>query len=700
MINQIDKNIMKKIFTLLLFGLSLAVLPVMAQDEEEIDESYVFVDANGAVIPNGSVVVRDVLEQSPSGEDMIASGIFVKNVSAPSTLFLRMHYEITQLDNGYYQLAFPISCNSWDTVGNYTTSEGLVDGTLDIQSEWFPADDGVCEVVLMIETVTRKSLFPPRYIHSGNGPTITVRFVKSSSANDGSSYVKLADGVYLDGKTLYICSGVTSLGDLQINPDVIYCYATIPPSLMSNTFTGYNAALHVPKTAMVSYFSALYWYNFNNIIADAVEPQSLTISNTSAEVEEGGSLSLTAAVIPSNATPNTVTWFSTNTAVATVNDGIVTAVAAGECDIIAMCVDKQAMCHVVVTPQRVNISLDQHEARLLPNHTMTLTATCVPATTELVVSTSDPAVAIPRFVNGTIMIVGVGEGTATIKVTTADGWANPDYCEVTVYTLMGDVNTDGFVDVDDVTVLIARVLGDESQALKLANADVNGDNYLDIEDVTYLINYILYGTWPEEPVTPPDTHEWVDLGLPSGTLWATCNVGANVPEEYGDYFAWGETEPKEVYEWSTYKWCNGSDTTLTKYCTNSIWGYQDFTDGKVELDPEDDAAYVNWGPSWRMPTVEQLNELIDNCSWTWTARNGVYGRLFTGPNGNTLFLPAAGHLGNNMLRSANSDGLYWTRSLGNTGAYYALALSFYSGGKQWWNIRRYCGLSVRAVRVP
>ena len=171
---------MKKIFTLLLFGLSLAVLPVMAQDEEDIDESYVFVDANGTVIPHGSVIVRDVLEQSPSGEDMIASGIFVKNVSAPSTLFLRMHYEITQLDNGYYQLCFPISCNSQDEEGYYTTSEGLVDGTQDIQSEWLPADDGVCEVVLMIETMTQKSLFPPRYIHSGNGPSITVRFVKGA----------------------------------------------------------------------------------------------------------------------------------------------------------------------------------------------------------------------------------------------------------------------------------------------------------------------------------------------------------------------------------------------------------------------------------------------------------------------------------------------------------------------------------------
>jgi hypothetical protein len=255
------------------------------------------------------------------------------------------------------------------------------------------------------------------------------------------------------------------------------------------------------------------------------------------------------------------------------------------------------------------------------------------------------------------------------------------------------VNCDGYVTIGDVTALIDYLLGGEVGTFSATNADTNRSGSVSIADVTSLIDYLLSGYWPWwEP-------EYVDLGLPSGTLWATCNVGANSPEEYGDYFACGETEPKEEYTWENYQWCNGSDTTLTKYCTNSIWGYQDFTDGKVELDPEDDAAYANWGSSWRMPTVEQLNELIDNCSWTWTARNGVYGRLFTGPNGNTLFLPAAGHLGNNMLRSANSDGLYWTRSLGSGEAYYALALSFYSGGKQWWNIRRYCGLSVRAVRV-
>jgi hypothetical protein len=131
----------------------------------------------------------------------------------------------------------------------------------------------------------------------------------------------------------------------------------------------------------------------------------------------------------------------------------------------------------------------------------------------------------------------------------------------------------------------------------------------------------------------------VDLGLPSGTLWATCNVGANAPEEFGHQFAWGETAPKETYNWYTYKWCE--DGLLTKYCNNSSDGT---VDNKIELDPEDDAAYVNWGPSWRMPTVEQLVELYSNCTQQWTELNGVKGILVTGPNGNSIFLPLGGAL--------------------------------------------------------
>lgn len=197
----------------------------------------------------------------------------------------------------------------------------------------------------------------------------------------------------------------------------------------------------------------------------------------------------------------------------------------------------------------------------------------------------------------------------------------------------------------------------------------------------------------------PDQHEWVDLGLPSGTLWATCNVGASAPEEYGDYFAWGETEPKDYYYWDTYKWCNGSYNMMTKYCTNSTYGYNGFVDNKTELDPEDDAAYVNLGPSWRMPTKEQQRELYEKCSSVWTTQNGVNGRLFTGPNGNTLFLPAAGDRWDESLYDAGSYGYYWSRTLNSSYPNNAYILDFYSGNVGWNYNGRYDGFAVRAVRV-
>jgi len=152
--------------------------------------------------------------------------------------------------------------------------------------------------------------------------------------------------------------------------------------------------------------------------------------------------------------------------------------------------------------------------------------------------------------------------------------------------------------------------------------------------------------------------EAVDLGL--SVKWATCNVGATKPEEYGEYFAWGETEPKGDYSWSTYKWCNGSSSSLTKYNTDSSCGT---VDNKTVLASEDDAAHVNWGGDWRMPTDAEWTELRTNCTWTWTTQNGVNGRLVTGPNGNSIFLPAAGVRIGTYLSDAGSCGLYWSSSL-------------------------------------
>jgi len=191
---------------------------------------------------------------------------------------------------------------------------------------------------------------------------------------------------------------------------------------------------------------------------------------------------------------------------------------------------------------------------------------------------------------------------------------------------------------------------------------------------------------------------YVDLGLPSGLLWATCNVGADNPEDYGDYFAWGETQPKDTYNWETYQYSNGGffieegefEPYLTKYCTNASCGYNGFTDNLTTLLPEDDAATANWGPSWRMPTKEEWQELFGNTTVTWIQQNGVNGRLFTAANGNSLFLPAANYAG--------SIGFYWSSSL-NTGFSNSNAwcLYFDSGHTSVTRNPRAIGFSVRPV---
>lgn len=198
----------------------------------------------------------------------------------------------------------------------------------------------------------------------------------------------------------------------------------------------------------------------------------------------------------------------------------------------------------------------------------------------------------------------------------------------------------------------------------------------------------------------PDVHEYVDLGLPSGTLWATRNVGANAPEEYGDYFAWGETLPKTTYDWSTYKYYGGYNQ-LTKYCDYSAYGYNGFTDNLTTLQPSDDAATANWGSGWRMPSYEEWVELKENTTSTWMTRNGVNGRLFTASNGASLFLPAAGYRLNDELWQAVTSGCYWSSSLfPDDCPIEAYDFTIFSDGAG--DSDRFCpredGLSVRAVR--
>lgn len=190
---------------------------------------------------------------------------------------------------------------------------------------------------------------------------------------------------------------------------------------------------------------------------------------------------------------------------------------------------------------------------------------------------------------------------------------------------------------------------------------------------------------PDNSENQVNGHEYVDLGLPSGIKWATCNVGASTPEEFGGCYAWGETEEKEGYYSTSYKWRKGSSKTIfTKYCTDSKYG-----DNKTVLEPEDDVAHVKWGGTWRIPTLDELKELLDKCTWEWTVLNGVNGYKVTGPNGNSIFLPAT--------KQGGRIAYYWLSSIYSNGNEKANALIFNSYQQVWGGQDRYKGLAVRPV---
>lgn len=197
------------------------------------------------------------------------------------------------------------------------------------------------------------------------------------------------------------------------------------------------------------------------------------------------------------------------------------------------------------------------------------------------------------------------------------------------------------------------------------------------------------------------THEWVDLGLPSGTLWATCNVGAENPEDYGDYFAWGETEPKDIYDTSHYKFNKGSGK-MTKYCTIGSYGSNGMTDGLTELEPKDDAATVNWGSEWQMPSKAQMIELIDTffTKTEWTTLNDFNGKKITSKkNGNWIFLPAGGFIEGTSRYREGSYGFCWSCSLFENAPNDAYDWAVNYSGLFWGRDRRYMGETVRPVRV-
>ena len=520
-------------------------------------------------------------------------------------------------------------------------------------------------------------------------------------------------------ENLYIGSGVTAVPGLQVNPTTIYSYATVPPTCDENSFTGYDAALHVPASSLASYFTAPYWSNFINIVGDAIEPTAVTLDNDSISILIGNQVQLTATIEPENATPNQILWTSSDSSVATVVDGMIQAVAVGECDIkawlldksavchvtvteiaptevtlnqtfakleigsqlsltatvlpddatdkvitwttsnsavatvdslgnviavgpgecsiTASCRDKQATCHVIVVEHLIFITLDQHELSVLPNHIEMLTPSVSPVSTDLRVTSSDPAVAAARLANGKIQVVGITEGTTTITIGSVDGYAEPDSCVVTVYTERGDVNNDGYVNITDAIDLINDILNDASASFYTVNADCNNDGEVNISDVMRLINYILSGAELEPKETTDPTQAETETITVNGVSFTMVKVDGGsfmmgcTPEQNSE--AGSNEAPVHRVTLSTYYM---GQTEVTQELWQAVMGSNP---SNFANDAQNPVEKVTWNDCQEF--ISQLNQLTGKtfrlpteAEWEFAACGGnkSHGYTYSGSN--------------------------------------------------------------------
>lgn len=366
---------------------------------------------------------------------------------------------------------------------------------------------------------------------------------------------------------------------------------------------------------------------------------SISLNNTNVSLKTGETFQLSATVSPDDADNSTVTWTSSNENVANVINGLITAVAPGNAIITCSSADggAKAECSITVTKPvtKVFIQLNQHRIAIEPNATRQLSA-------QINFDDADNQSFLWLSSNERIVTVTNGIvtakaiGTAYIRCIAAEGNSNKDSCKVVVKY-------------------------DESGI-------ENG-------------------------------HAYVDLGLSSGTLWAETNIGANTPEGYGNYYCWGETEVKDYYDELYYKYCDYFYNVLTKYCLEKEYAKNGYADHVSTLYPYDDAAYVNWGENWHMPTVKQLEELYKECTQEWTTQKGVNGMLVTGPSGKSIFFPAAGWAWvDHIPYSAETEGRYWSCELDELNSPNGMMWEIASNTNFITGYQRIYGLSVRAVR--
>lgn len=525
---------------------------------------------------------------------------------------------------------------------------------------------------------------------------------------------------------------------------------------------------------------------------------SVTLDKSTATLEKGKTLNLTATVLPENASVKSVSWSSGNTNVANVDQaGKVNAVGCGTATITAKCGDCSATCTVTVVVPVTGVSLNNNVLTMTEGESVKLVASIVPADATdqaLSWSSSNPAIA---SVDASGRVSALKEGAAIITVTTQDGnkvatcsvtvkaafvpvtsvtldksslklnvgesnylnptvipsnatnktvsWSSSDNsvatvddsgrvtaanegtvtitaraenctatCVITVIVPVAGIslNKDELIlDEGDSETLIATIYPENASNKTVtwnsSNIDVaivdehgkvtaTGKGNATVTVVSGDISASCRVTVIQKPVMVA-----VDMGL--SVKWATCNVGAYAPEESGSHYAWGEIETKGYYyyTWSSYRFNVGgssyADVILSKYNTYAPHGY---VDDITLLEPSDDVAFSSWGDGWRMPTREELSELINssNCTKEWVNQNGVKGMLLTSKiNGNSIFLPGAGYILNGRMYSS-SQGYYWSSNLDKVATMSAQGLEFYSGYAKVGPHERLCGYTVRPVR--
>ena len=418
----------------------------------------------------------------------------------------------------------------------------------------------------------------------------------------------------------------------------------------------------------------------------------ITLSESSLELEVGNTGTLEATVIPDNASNGNVIWSSSDEAIVTVSEGVITAVSVGTATITCSAADgsgKTVTCKVKVTPKVIlvtDITLSESSLELEAGNTRTLEATVIPdnaSNGNVIWSSSDEA--IVTVSEGVITAVSVG--TATITCSAADGSGKTVTCKVKVtpkVILVTDIIlSQSFVELNvGNTETIEITVAPDNASNKSVIWSSSDETVATVSDgvVTAISNGTATITCSAADgsgkaamceVTVIIEYEYVDLELDTGTLWATCNIGALAPEDIGTFFAWGEVQPNSYYSWSNYAHCNGTKTTLTKYCTNaSYWGGgSNGPDNLILLAQEDDAATQLWGEDWCMPTIGQLKELLGvTVLKTYETRtyNGITvgGIKFTHRN-KSIFIPIGGYMKGNS-KADSSYGYYWSKQNINT----------------------------------